>query len=114
MDEYERFEGTKVDYYDSEEVLHKGKIVNFDREIGLTVVGHDDPDKYILCMRGPSSTFWEERWSIEKYYAEMDYILKCVKDSKPICNNELNQICYSFGGLRGNFPISSETCAFNQ
>ena len=114
MDEYEKLEGTEVDFYDSKETLHKGKIVNCDREIGLTVVGHDNSEKYILCMRGPSSPFWEEHWNIGKYYAEMDYILKCVKDSKPVRVNELEKICHSFGALPGNTPISSATCAFNQ
>lgn len=113
MDEYEIFENkftTFIDIYDN---LYPGKIVGFDLDIGFTLVDKDDPDRYLCCLRGPSSSFWKKHWNKKTYYCTMDYILKQLKAGKHIYDNAMDEIYRKYGNLESfSKEVSQSSCAF--
>ncbi len=87
-----------------------GRVVDYDKHIGLTIVSTTDSNKYLLCQIGPSSplwkaAFWNEGLKIEyfeRFEQRQQQIEMGLIDLRILSTNSGRQLA------------SAETCPFGQ
>ncbi len=95
--------------YDGSSV--KGRVVGCDFDVGITIVEHENPDKYIACTMRPLSPEWKNsnydlRESQIMFHIVINQIKRKIYNSSAIL--KMNRMV-------GNFNIglaSAEVCPF--
>jgi len=96
--EYEDLTGKELEY-----LLHKGIVVGYDYDIGITIVEKENPEKFLFCLHGRLS-------HITKQYLEYD-----DKDYREIFELYTNYIKSGKAPWCGpTEPPTKETCPFGQ
>lgn len=123
MTQYEKLEGKVVVYSDHKltewnKKTCKARVVGLDPDVGATLVDSEDPDHYLICVRGPMSPSWkrweksesptkaESRERLQIYVGIMETLIKQI-EAGVVCREEVSgSRCVEDGA-------SAETCAFS-
>ena len=107
MDKYEKMEGKIVDYVDGVGTI-KGKIIGCDKDIGVTIVDNDNPDKYLLCYAGPKSPIHEGKdpGSSKLSNAVMKFLMKHMEAGKIVAADMPGSSYYN--------GVPEKYCSFGQ
>ena len=86
---------------------NRGRVVGCDYDIGITIVAENDPNQYLYCLIGESSTLWKESFLIgkEKYAIIFDDAISKIKSG-------FLSVYEIIGRAQGG--ASAETCPFGQ
>ncbi len=98
-----------INYVNRSGTWHAGKVVDYDKDIGLTIVSTTDNNHYLLCLIGPSSSLWKDWWSNG---AKGRYLLTFERRIQEIEMGLVDLRVHSVG--KSNSPASANTCAFGQ
>jgi len=81
MENYEELEGKIIDYSDNS-IIYKGKVIGCDPDIGITIINLNDPNNYLLCLIGPSSSLWDNSFDLKLNKKTFKVIVNQIKNGK--------------------------------
>ena len=88
-----------------------GRILIFDYFLGITIVGKDDPELYLVCAQGPLFPGGDEDYNLKEWDIEFKVALELVKAGK----FDFDEVIESTGcSSARNENASSSSCVLNQ
>ena len=101
-------EGKVIDVFDYDgSFLAKGKVIGCDYDIGITIVDKDDPDEFLYCWIGKSSSLWKNHWDASD---------KTLSDEFDSYVNQIKGGCFEYSKITGETTpaASAKVCPFGQ
>ena len=92
-----------------------GKLVGIDYDIGITIVSKEDPDNYLVCLRGEPvcrKMFPGHKFDLKLHNALFTVIADGIKAGVVDCAEYERVLSDMSGMIPGT--ASSSRCAFNQ
>jgi hypothetical protein len=115
--DYSKLEG-KIIKLDSYGEVRDGKVALIEPNIGITIIGVDNPNHYMCCLVMPGSPKWqmlgdaENSYSAKRVEVIFDAMVEGIKEGVLI-GEELTELYHSFGsgGSVGGMA-NADNCAF--
>jgi len=119
--DYSKYEGKVVgmEYVHSSDSIGyynaAGRVVGCDPDIGITIVGVFNKDKYLLCLNGPSSPQFKKKNGRKRHAEVLFYAIVKMIHNGFIDQQEISRIKESLVrgiGMGREVRPSAESCSF--
>lgn len=95
--------------YDGGEVIYNGLVVGMDRDLGITIVNHDDKDDYLCCINGPMHKEYDPTCYWDDIY---DYIADCIEDEEVIDASKAVYLYHGEERIPSGNSVDASKCSF--